>query len=257
MSLPLPSHRQFRSDLEIIDGFINERIAAGRRDDSQGNLLSILLQAQDEETGRRMDDKQLRDEVITLFFAGFETTARSLTWGWYLLTRHPRELAELEAEAGSVLTDGVPTDSDLSELAYTRMVVDETLRMYPPTALLARQNVEADEIGGYYIPPKAMIILVPYAVHRYPGIWEDPERFDPLRFTPEAVRERPKNAYIPFAAGPRVCLGNNFALQEMVLAFSMATARYHVEAVSDGEIPFEFAGTIRPTQPLRVTVKKR
>lgn len=257
LSLPLPFHRQFKADLEIINRFIAERIAAGRQGGSQDNLLSILLQARDEKTGRHMEENQLRDEVVTLFFAGFETTARSLTWGWYLLTRHPQVIESLEAEADRLLVDGLPMDSDMGNLVYTKMVVDETLRMYPPTALLARQNVEPDEIGGYYIPPKAMIILVPYAVHRYPEIWENPERFDPQRFTPEAVLERPKNAYIPFAAGPRVCLGNNFALQEMLLAFSMTAARYHIEAVSDEEISFEFAGTIQPTQPLRVTARER
>jgi cytochrome P450 len=257
LSLPLPAHRRFQKNLEIIDEFIAQQIQAGRENGGQDNLLGILLQAKDEETGLEMSETQLRDEVVTLFFAGFETTARSLTWGWYLLAKHPEVMRKMEAEVDPVIGMRFPQIDDLYNLHYTRMVVDETLRLYPPTALLARQNVEEDEIGGYHIPPQSMIILVPYVVHRYPGMWSDPEQFDPERFTQQASQERPKSAYVPFAAGPRVCLGNNFALMEMVYAFSMAAARFRVEMVSDEDIPYEFAGTIRPTRPLLVKVHNR
>ena len=257
LALPLPAHRRFQANLEIINRFIDERIAEGRRTPGQENLLSMLLRARDEETGQVLSETDLRDEVVTLFFAGFETTARSLTWGWYLLAQHPEVQAKLAAEADQVLQGRAPTIDDLFQLNYTRQVVDETLRLYPPTALLARQNVEADEIGGYSIPPNSMIILVPYLVHRYPGLWPDPERFDPERFTPQASEARPKTAYIPFASGPRVCLGNNFALLEMVYAISMAAGRYRLEMAQDEEIPFELLGTMRPTKPLQVKVQRR
>ena len=257
LGLPLPAHRRFQGNLEVINQFIEERIAEGRRNPTQDNLLSMLLRARDEETGQALSPTDLRDEVVTLFFAGFETTARSLTWGWYLLAKHPEVLARLAAEADRVLQGRAPTIDDLFQLNYTRQVVDETLRLYPPTALLARQNVEADEIGGYAIPPNSMMILVPYLVHRYPGLWPDPERFDPERFTPQASEARPKTAYIPFASGPRVCLGNNFALLEMVYAMSMAAGRYRLEMAEDEEIPFELLGTMRPTKPLRVKVQRR
>lgn len=253
---PLPAHRQFQRDLTIIERFIEQRIAEGRRNPTDETLLGILLRAQDEETGQGMSDAQLRDEVVTLFFAGFETTARSLTWGWYLLSQHPEVVAKLEAEVDRVLGGRAPTIEDLHKLHYTRRIVDETLRLYPPTAMLARQTIEADEIGGYPIPAGAMIIPVPYAVHRHPDFWPDAERFDPERFLPEAEAARPKSAYVPFAAGPRVCLGNNFALLEMVYAFSMAAARYRVENLT-GSIGKEFVGTIRPTQPLRVRLHPR
>ena len=131
------------------------------------------------------------------------------------------------------------------------------MRLYPPTALLARQNVEADELGGYTIPPQSMIILVPYLVQRYAALWPDPDRFDPDRFAPQAVEARPKTAYIPFAAGPRVCLGNNFALLEMVYAMSLAASRYRWEMAEDEDIPFELVGTMRPTKPLKVKVFAR
>ena len=257
LSLPLPAHRRFQDNLEVINHFIEARIAAGRRNPAQNDLLSMLLRARDEETGQALSATDLRDEAVTLFFAGFETTARSLTWGWYLLAKHPEVQARLAAEADRVLQGRAPTIDDLFQLNYTRQVVDETLRLYPPTALLARQNVEADEIGGYPIPAGSMIILAPYLVQRYPGLWPDPERFDPERFTPQAAEARPKTAYIPFASGPRVCLGNNFALLEMVYAMSMAAGRYRLEMAEDEEIPFELVGTMRPTKPLRVKVQRR
>ncbi len=257
LGMPLPAHRRFQRNLEVINRFIEGRIAAGRRDPGQNNLLAMLLRARDEETGQALSETDLRDEVVTLFFAGFETTARSLTWGWYLLARHPEVQARLAAEADRVLQGRAPAIADLFQLNYTRQVVDETLRLYPPTALLARQNVETDEIGGYAIAPGSMIILVPYRVHRAPEVWPDPERFDPERFRPEAVEARPRSAYIPFAAGPRVCLGNNFALLEMVYALSMAAGRYRLEPVVGEEIPFELVGTLRPTKPLLVKVHPR
>ncbi len=262
LSLPLPSHRRFRTNLALIDEFVNERIADGRRNPDRENLLSILLRATDEETGQRMDEAQLRDEVVTLFFAGFETTARSLTWAWYLLARHPWAQGRMQGEVDRVrgaqpAAAWLPSVGDLYQLGYTRQVIDETLRIYPPTALLARQNTEADAIGGYPIPAGSMIILMPYMVHRHPEVWDDPERFDPERFTAAAVEERPKSAYIPFASGPRVCLGNNFALLEMIYALSMASARYTIEAVDDTPIEHEFGGTIRPNHPLVARITAR
>ena len=251
ISFPLPSHRRFQRNMQIIDGFIRKRIAAGR-EQNEDNLLAILLKAQDSETGYHLSDQQLRDEIATLFFAGFETTARSLAWGWYLLGRHPQAFNRLAEEAQREIGEGLP---DLSRLKYTRMVVDETLRLYPPTALLARQNVAEDTIGGYTIPAGSMVVLVPYIVQRYPGIWENPDEFDPERFSDQA-EPRPKQAYIPFASGPRVCLGNSFALLEMVLTFSMAAARYRLTPIDSGEIEAHFSGTIRPERPLWMKLKE-
>ena len=257
MWFPLESHRHFRHNERVIDAFIVEQIEIGRKSEGRENLLQIMLKAQDEETGRGMDERQLRDEVVTLFFAGFETTARSLTWGWYLLDRHPEALEKIAAEADAALSGRRPTHADLEKLTYTRQVVDEILRLYPPTALLARQTVEEDEIGGYSIPANAMITLVPWIVHRHTDFWSEPEKFDPGRFTAEASAERPKYAYIPFASGPRVCLGNSFALMEMVYAFAMAAERFRFERVGDGPIKAEFTGTSRPTQPLMMHVTSR
>jgi cytochrome P450 len=257
ISFLLPAHRRFKRNLKVIDRFIYDQIAKGRREGEREDLLSVMLNARDEETGRGMSDRQLRDEAITLFFAGFETTARSLTWGWYLLSRNPEVMEALVAESDAVLGGRLPAAGDLERLTYARMVVDETLRLYPPTAVLARQNVEPDEIGGYSIPRMSLVTLAPYVVHRYPAYWPDAERFDPQRFTPEASAARPKFAYIPFAAGPRVCLGNSFALMEMVFAFAMAAGRFRFERATDEIVPATFAGTIRPAKPLHLKVSPR
>lgn len=257
LAVPLPSHRSFKRDLRIIDDFIDERVAIAKRTGAQDDLLGILLNAQDEETGLKMNSQQLRDELVTLFFAGFETTARSLTWGWYLLSRHAEAMSRLTSEADAIIRDRLPTISDLYQLKYTRMVVDETLRLYPPTVLLARQNVEPDEIGGYPIPAGSLVTLIPYLIHRHPTVWEDVERFDPERFSEERVADRPKYAYIPFASGPRICIGNNFALLEMTIAFAMTVARYQLTSISDETIDGRFSGTLTPTQPLSLRVSNR
>jgi len=256
--LPLPSHRRFARNLKIINQFVYDQIAEGRHHLERQNFLSVLLKARDPETGQGMSDQQLRDEFITLFFAGFETTARTLTWSWYLLHKHPEIMQKVRAEADRVLGDKrLASGDDLECLTYTRMVVDETLRLYPPTAILPRQNLEADEIGGYAIPPMSFISVSPYIVHRYPEYWPDPERFDPDRFTPENVAARPKWAYIPFAAGPRVCIGNSFSLMEMVYTLAMAAQRFNLKQVPDEEIPARFVGTTRPTKPLHMQVSPR
>ena len=256
--LPLPSHRRFARNLKIVNQFVYDQIAEGRLHPERENFLSVLLQAHDPESGQGMSDRQLRDEFVTLFFAGFETTARTLTWSWYLLHKHPEILQKVRAEADSVFKEKRPTSSaDLERLTYTRMVVDETLRLYPPTAILPRQNIEADEVGGYTIPPMSFISVSPYIVHRYPDYWPDPERFDPERFNPENAAARPKWAYIPFAAGPRVCIGNSFSLMEMVYTVAMTAQRFDLKQTPQEEITARFVGTTRPTKPLYMQVSPR
>ncbi len=257
LTWPLPQHRRFNRNLQIIEQFIAARIAEGRRQPNDDTLLGILLRAKDEETAAPMSAQQLRDEVVTLFFAGFETTARSLTWAWYCLGRYPEVAAKLTAEVDQVLGNRRPVLEDLFKLRYTRMVVDEVLRVYPPTPLLGRQTLEDDVIGGYAIPARSMVIPMPYLVHRHPSAWHDGDRFDPERFAAEAVEQRPKFAYIPFASGPRVCLGNNFALLEMVLALAMVAARYRLELASATELLPEYTGTIRPNHPVMIKISRR
>ena len=183
----------------------------------------------------------------------FETTARSLTWGCYLLGRNPQAAARLSKEARREL-ENQPVDT--ARLKYSRMVVDETLRIYPPTALLARQNVEEDTIGGYTIPAGSLVVLVPYVVHRYPGLWDNPEQFDPQRFGEQAAA-RPKPAYIPFASGPRVCLGNSFALLEATMAVAAIATRYRLHLLPGQDIRPQMVGTLRPSGPVMMQIEPR
>jgi cytochrome P450 len=256
LAIPTPKNRRFKAAMRQIYQFVAEQIEIGRQNPERHNMLSILLNTCDEETGQQMDAVQLRDEVITLFFAGFETTARTLTWSWYLLARHPHAMQKLAAEAEQVLAGRLPTVEDLHRLEYTRAVVDETLRLYPPTGLLARQNIEEDRIDGYVIPAKSMIILSPYITHRLPDVWEKPDDFIPERFL-EGGAQYPKHAYLPFGGGPRVCLGNSFALLEMVLALAMAAPRFKLDLLDHDPVGFEFKGTTRPVKDILMKIELR
>lgn len=260
LPLPLPAHRRFRADRRTIDRFVQAQIGKGRQRGGDDNILAILLQATDEETGRRMSEEQVRDEVVTLFLAGFETTARTLTWCWYLLAQHPAAMAAVQAEAAAVLGRRAPGMADLADLPYTRMVIDETMRLYPPAGMLARQIVADDVIDGYRVRGGGVVMLIPYLTHRYPGVWTEPERFDPERFRPDVEgggdpAPRPKSAYIPFSGGARICLGNHFALAEMVFTVAMTAARYRLHRTDGAPIGHGFHGSIAPTAPLTMTVE--
>lgn len=257
LTWPLPSHRQFKRNRRIIDAFVQTQIAKGRQRQQQDSLLAILLQATDEETGQPMTDEQVRDEVVTLFLAGFETTARSLTWGWYLLSQQPEVVQRLEAEVDGAFGKRAPTLAELSALPYTRMVVDEILRLYPPAGMLARQVVADDVIDGYRIQANSVVMLIPFMTHRYPGVWAEPEQFQPERFHPDQIGQRPKSAYIPFSGGARICLGNHFALTEMVFTFAMICARYRLQRTTTDAIGYGFHGSICPTAPLWMTAQLR
>lgn len=257
LSWPLPSHRRFKHNRRTIDDFVQTQIAKGRQRQPQDSLLAILLQARDEETGQPMTDEQVRDEVVTLFLAGFETTARSLTWGWYLLSQQPEVVQRVEAEVDGAFGKRAPTLAELSALPYTRMVVDEILRLYPPAGMLARQVVADDVIDGYRIPANGVVMLIPFMTHRYPGVWAEPEQFQPERFHPDQAGERPKSSYIPFSGGARICLGNHFALTEMVFTFAMLCARYRLQRTTTEPIGYGFHGSICPTAPLWMTAHLR
>src|ERR1044071_364390 len=211
--LPLPANRRFeqsRARLDrIIYRIIEERRASG---EDRGDLLSMLLKAQDEEgDGGGMTDEQLRDEAMTIFLAGHETTANALAWTWYLLSQNPEAEAKLHAELEDVLAGRPPAAEDFPRLRYTEMVFAESMRLYPPAWILGRRALEEFEVGGYLVPRGALVILSPYVMHRDPRFWPDPERFDPERFTPEAKASRPQFAYFPFGGGPRRCIGEGFA----------------------------------------------
>lgn len=238
----------------VVLTIINERRCQNA---DQGDLLSLLLLAQDEETGERMSDTQLRDEVLTLLLAGYETTAVALTWTWFLLAQHPAVEHRLHQELAEVLGGRIPTIGDLPRLAYTRMVVDETLRLYPPAWYFGRKAIDADEIGGYHLPAHATFYISPYTMHRHPGFWEHPETFDPERFTPERSADRPRYAYLPFGGGPRQCIGNNFALTEAHLILATLAQHYKLQLAPGHPVEVEGLITLRPRQGMKMIAHRR
>lgn len=255
--VPAPGKRQFLRAQAVLDQAV-EAIIQQRRQHPQarGDLLSMLLEARDEETGASMDDRQVHAEVLTLLVAGHETTAVCLGWTWYLLAEHPAVERKLHAELAATLGGRAPTVDDLPNLPYTRMVVEESLRLYPPAWTFSRASIEDDEIGGYSIPKKAMVLVSPYTMHRHPAFWERPEEFDPERFTPERSANRPRFAYCPFGGGPRQCIGNLFALTEAQLILATVAQRYRLRVVPGHPVEPEPLVTLRLKHGLRVTLER-
>ncbi|MEX0786183.1 MAG: cytochrome P450 [Dehalococcoidia bacterium] len=256
--VPTARNRRFHRALSTVDGIVYRMIDERRRDASEANdLLSTLLAARDEETGEGMTDKQLRDEVITVFLAGHETTANALSWALYLLSQHPDVEERLAGEVDAALAGRVPTLEDLHSLPYTRMVIEEALRLYPPAYAFARRAMGDDEIGGYRIPKDATVLLSPWVTHRHPEFWDQPERFDPERFTPERSAQRPRYAYFPFGGGPRQCIGNEFALMEAQLVLAMVAQAFRVRLLPGHAVIPEPAITLRPLGSLPMTLTAR
>jgi len=253
--LPTARHRAFRRAVDILDTLVYEIIAARRRADAPGDdLLGMLMTARDEETGEGMSLRQLRDEVMTFLLAGHETTAVALAWTWYLLARHPDIAAATRDEVTGVLGSREPTVADLPHLPLARMVVEEAMRLYPPVWGIGRQAVGADSVCGYDIPAGALVNLSPWVTHRHPGLWPDPERFDPERFRPGHDRDRPRFAYFPFSGGPRLCIGEPFALLEAQLIVAMTLQRYALTLADARPVEIEPTLTLRPRGGLRMQV---
>lgn len=242
--LPLPSVRKMRGAIDRLDRtvyrMIEERRASG---EDRGDLLSMLLLAQDEEGGGGMTDRQVRDEVMTLFLAGHETTANALTWTWYLLSRHPDVEEKLHAEV------------DAASRPYTQAVMSESMRLYPPAWLMGRRATEPVTIGGATIPKDGVIIVSQYVMHRDPRWWPDPERFDPTRFTDGT--ERPKFAYFPFGGGGRVCIGENFAWTEGVLALATIAKKWKLRIAQSEPVQSLPRITLRPRGGILMRVERQ
>jgi cytochrome P450 len=256
LGVPTPRNRRLQATIRVLDRVIEGIIRERRKQNiDTGDLLSMLLQARDEETGAGMTDRQVRDEVMTLLLAGHETTATALTWTWYLLSQHPKVEDRLHTELDEVLAGQPPAVEHLPRLPYTRMILEETLRLYPPTFSLSRKALADDEIGGYALPAKSTILLCPYTTHRHPAFWEEPDVFDPERFHPERVAARPHFAYFPFGGGPRQCIGNLFAFQEAQLILATVGQRYRLRLVPGHAVEPEVVLTIRPRHGLPMTLQ--
>ena len=254
-SIPTPRNRRFRKVLrendEFVYGLIDERRRSGH---DTGDLLSMLLHARDEETGEGMSDKQLRDEVTTFLGAGSETTAMGLAWTWYLLSTHPEVDRRLRGELAAVLGGRAPTAEDLPKLQYTRMVIEEALRIYPPIWAFSRNAIADDEIAGYRIPSNSFVTMSPYVTHRDPAFWENPEGFDPERFAVDRTASRPRFAYFPFGGGPRLCIGAEFALMEMQLVVATVAQRYRLHLVPGHPVERYAMFSLRPRHGILMTL---
>jgi cytochrome P450 len=236
----------------LMDEIIQHHRAA---DKDTGDLLSMLMAARDDD-GLPMSDEQLRDEVITLFIAGHETTANAVMWTLYLLSQHPNIEERLMTELAA-LNGAPPTVRDLQRLPYLEQVVKESLRLYPPAGGATRQPIEDIELGGYVIPKGNNIAISTYAMHRDPALFPDPERFDPERFSPEREAQIPKYAYLPFGAGPRVCIGNVFAMMETRILLATILQRWKLTLAPGQTVRAEQLFTIRPRGGLKMIVIAR
>jgi cytochrome P450 len=253
---PTARNRELRSALDVLDTRVARMIAERRaRPGSQRDLLSLLLDARDED-GHAMSDKQVRDEVVTLFVAGHETTATGLAWSLMLLAQHRDVYDRVRSEVDAI--GRVPTFEDLPRLSLTLRVFKEALRLYPPVYMFGRISIADVEVGDYLVPKGTVVLVAPFALHRKASVWPDPERFDPERFSPEQEAKRHRAAYIPFSAGPRTCIGNHFALMEgpLVLATLLHHADY--ELVDPRGTQPDSHATLRPRGgiPMRVTLRR-
>jgi cytochrome P450 len=231
--LPLPRHRRFRAALAHLEDIAAQLVAERERDGGSGggDAISRLLAAYRDEPDAELRRRRLRDELLTLLLAGHETTASTLSWMWYLIDAHPDVGERMRAEAVSVLGDRAPRYEDLHGLHYTNMVIQETMRLYPPVWALTRRTVKADVVGGYHVPAGADVMICPYTLHRHPGYWPDPEVFDPQRFDPARTAASHRYAYIPFGAGPRVCVGSHLGMMEATFVAAMVARRFRLELV--------------------------
>ena len=221
------------------------------------DLLARLVAARDTETGGGMTAREVRDQVVTIFMAGHETTAQALAWTWYLLSLHPAAEAKLHDELNTVLAGRTPRYEDLGSLRYTRMVIEESMRLYPPAHTMAREPFATDHILGHQIPAGALVLIVPWLLHRKPSLWEHPDRFDPERFSSERVLARARFAYIPFGAGQRICIGAAFAMTEAMLILAMIAQRYRLRLKPGHPVEPQGLITLRPRYGLRMTLQRR
>jgi cytochrome P450 len=245
---------RFRSLTKLVLEMVERR---RREKETHFDFLAMFMDARDRSTEQPMSDRELIDEVLTLIVAGHETTAAALTWTWYLLSQHDLTAEQLRTEADGVSAHE-PLGLDAAErLAFTHRVAQESLRLYPPGWLLTRRTLEADELGGFPIAPRSDVFISPYLLHRHPKFWDDPESFRPERFAGADAEERHRFAYIPFAVGPRHCIGENIAMFEMLVHLQKMSQRFRLRRASAEPIQLEAQINLRPRSPLMMTVEAR
>ncbi|WP_250631614.1 cytochrome P450 [Rhodoflexus caldus] len=258
--VPTPGELRFRKARREFDDLIYGIIAKRKQQPCHYNdLLDMLLASIDEDTNTGMTEEQLRDEIITLFMAGHETSANALAWCFYLLTQSPETTARIREEIARV-TGGQPVHFEhLGELKFVNQVIQETLRLYPPAWVIGRKSLHGDTIAGYHVPANRTVVVSPYATHRHPDLWENPDQFNPDRFASEEVKKMTqpgKFQYIPFGGGARMCIGYNFALLEMQLVLAMILPHYSLELPQGTKVQTEPLITLRPKNGLKMNIRR-
>lgn len=253
--LPTPANRRFSRSLADVDRVVYRIIDQHRQAEESGmpdnDLLAMLMSVRDGD-GAALNDTQLRNETITFLLAGHETTANALTWIFHLISSHPETERRMLEEISTVLGGRTPTLADLPQLTYTKTVIQESMRLYPPIWIIERRVIEEDSLGGYTLPAGSAVVISPYALHRHPAFWQEPEKFDPLRF---AIS--PPEAYIPFGAGPRFCIGNEFAMMEAQLITVMVMQAFHLQPVPGHPVEPQPDITLRPRHGMKMTLRPR
>ncbi len=254
--VPTPRNREFRSVMQFMDGLIYGLLAERRQSGAQhGDLLDLLLQVHDEETGIGLSDQELRDEALTIFAAGHETTANALAWTWYLLATHPEAKARFHKEIDRVLRGRTPNADDFQHLPYTRAIFDESLRLYPPAPAVQRKAATNVTVGGLPLPAGALVLVGTHNLHRHPAFWTNPDRFLPERWL-DGERPAARYAYLPFGAGPRACVGIHFASVEGPLLLALIGRRYDLQLAQE-IVEAELMVTLRPKGGIRMILNPR
>jgi cytochrome P450 len=241
------------------DEVIDRLIEARARDPGRGpkDLLGRLIAARDEQTGGGMTAQEVRDHVLTIFLAGHETTAMAMTWTWFLLSQQPAEEAKLHAELDAVLGGRAPTYDDLGKLAYTRMVLEESMRIYPPVHTIARAAIGEDTLAGQHVPKGSTVMIAPWLLHRHVKLWDNPGRFDPERFSPEKSATRPRFSYMPFGGGKRICIGAAFALAEATILLATLAQRFRLRLLPGHPVEPQGLITLRSRHGMKMLLTPR
>ncbi|HYG40929.1 MAG TPA: cytochrome P450 [Cytophagales bacterium] len=249
--VPTKENLQFKKALKDLDGIIYSLIESRRKStDKYMDLLTMLIEAQDEETGEKMNDLQLRDEVVTLFLAGSETSSNALAWTAYLLEQHPEIRKNMYEEIAQEIGGDKPNAENILKLKYTSMVIHESMRLYPPAWVIGRQPVKDVIIDGNRIKKGSQFYISNFVMHRHKIFWDEPEKFDPSRFAADKIKQRHKFAYFPFGAGPRFCIGNNFAIMEITIALVLLAQNNFTMRLADQKVAMEPLVTLRPKNGL-------
>lgn len=246
--LPIPRNRKLRTARVSLNTFFRQQINERRHKNIEwDDMISMLMDLRDEDTGEPMSDSQLCDEIMTILIAGHTTAATALSWTWILLSSNPEVERKLREELSKKAGEYLSIANDLRMLPYTRALIEETMRLYPPTWITARSPIADDEIGDYYLPARSILLLSPYTIQRHPAFWEKPEEFNPNRFFAEWSVGRPRYAYFPFGGGPRVCIGMGLAMMEMHLIIAMIAQSFRLRLLPGQQVRPEPTLTLRPS----------